>query len=150
MAKFARYALASVCFAASVGCLALWWRANAWRFYVPLPMNRFQVEGMYLEAWAGTGVISLDRENLFASFSGRKAVSNEELRAEIVEYRIRQSRLGNFGRFRRSLYFPIWYPALIFALTGVGALRFRRQFSIRSALIAVTVVAALLGMAVGL
>ena len=27
MAKFIRYALATVCFAASVGCLALWWRS---------------------------------------------------------------------------------------------------------------------------
>jgi hypothetical protein len=95
-------------------------------------------------------VISLDGENLFASFSGRKAVSDEELRAEFVEYRIRQSRLGNFGRFRRSLFFPLWYPALVFALAGVAALRFRRQFSIRSALVAVSVVAALLGMVVAL
>jgi hypothetical protein len=27
MTKFIRYALATVCFAASVGCLALWWRS---------------------------------------------------------------------------------------------------------------------------
>jgi hypothetical protein len=44
--------------------------------------------------------------------------------------------------------FPVLYPALIFALAGFGVLRFRRQFSMRSALITVSVVAALLGMAV--
>ena len=47
-----------------------------------------------------------------------------------------------------SVYFPIWYPTLVFALAGVAVLRFRRQFSNRSALVVVSVVAALLGMAV--
>ena len=55
-----------------------------------------------------------------------------------------------FGRLRHEFYFPLWYPALIFALAGVGVLRFRRQFSIRSAFIAVSIVAALLGMVVAL
>ena len=49
-----------------------------------------------------------------------------------------------------AIYFPLWYPALIFALAGVAVLRFRRQFSIRSALVCLTVVAALLGMVVAL
>ena len=31
MVKFIRYALAAVCFAASVGCLALWWRSMSTR-----------------------------------------------------------------------------------------------------------------------
>ena len=53
----------------------------------------------------------------------------------------------SFGRTRTGVHFPVWYPALIFAIAGVAALRFRRQFSIRSALIATTVVAALIGMA---
>jgi hypothetical protein len=57
---------------------------------------------------------------------------------------------GQFGRNSDSIYFPLWYPALVFALAGVGVIRFRRQFSIRSALVEVTVVAALLGMAAAL
>ena len=56
---------------------------------------------------------------------------------------------GHFGMIGlHFVHFPIWYPALIFALAGVAVLRFRRRFSIRSALVAVSVVAALLGMAV--
>jgi hypothetical protein len=43
---------------------------------------------------------------------------------------------------------PPRYPTLIFALAGAAALRFRRQFSICSALLATTVVAALIAMAV--
>lgn len=53
-----------------------------------------------------------------------------------------------FGRVPQATYFPLWYPALVSALVGVGVVRFRRQFSIRSALVAITVVAALTGMAV--
>jgi hypothetical protein len=55
---------------------------------------------------------------------------------------------GVFRQASKSIYFPLWYPPLIFAVAGVGVLRFRRQFSIRSAFVAVSVVAALLGMAV--
>ena len=55
---------------------------------------------------------------------------------------------GWFSRIGYSIRFPLWYSALIFALAGVCVHRFRRQFSIRSALVAVSVVAALLGMAV--
>jgi hypothetical protein len=56
----------------------------------------------------------------------------------------------SFGLTRGRTWFPLWYPALVFAIAGVAALRVRRQFSIRSALIAVSVVAALLGMIVAL
>ena len=45
-------------------------------------------------------------------------------------------------------YFPLWYPAIIFALAGVAVLRLSRQFSIRSALITTTVLATLIGMTV--
>jgi len=47
-----------------------------------------------------------------------------------------------------SCYFPLWYPVLIFALAGVGVLRLNRRFTLRSVIIAMTVVAVLLGMAV--
>jgi hypothetical protein len=58
------------------------------------------------------------------------------------------SRSRRFGTLWEAVFFPLWYLALIFALAGVGVLKFRRQFSIRSALVAVSVVAVLLGMAV--
>jgi hypothetical protein len=51
-------------------------------------------------------------------------------------------------RTTRQVLFPIWYASLVLALASVGVLRFRRQFSIRSALVATTVVAALVGLAV--
>lgn len=44
--------------------------------------------------------------------------------------------------------FPHWYSALIFAIAGIASLRVGRRFTLRSALIATTVVAVMLGMAV--
>jgi hypothetical protein len=57
---------------------------------------------------------------------------------------------GSYSAYVRGMIFPLWYPALVFALADVGILRVRRHFSIRSALIAVSVVAVLLGMVVAL
>jgi hypothetical protein len=48
------------------------------------------------------------------------------------------------------VFFPLWFPAVTFALAGVGTLRLGRRFTLRSALIATTVVAGLLGMVVAL
>jgi hypothetical protein len=58
--------------------------------------------------------------------------------------------MGLFGYSDQGLtvFFPLWYPALILTLAGVGALRLGRRFTLRSATIATTVVAGLLGMAV--
>jgi hypothetical protein len=52
--------------------------------------------------------------------------------------------------YLRGFVFPHWYPALIFAIAGVAALRLGRRFTLRSAIIATTVLAGLLGLAVGL
>jgi hypothetical protein len=52
---------------------------------------------------------------------------------------------GWFFTRNEYVYFPLWSPALIFALAGVVALRLSGRFTIRSALIATTVVAVLLG-----
>ncbi len=50
-----------------------------------------------------------------------------------------------FGQRGNNLWFPIWYPAFVLAIAGVGVLRVSRQFSIRWTLICVGVVALLLG-----
>ncbi|WP_428306903.1 hypothetical protein [Lacipirellula sp.] len=75
---------------------------------------------------------------------------NERLRAAVVEWQIRHSRSGLFGKYGYVTYFPLWYPALVSALAGIGVLRLGRRFTLRSALIATTVAAGLLGIAVAL
>ena len=62
------------------------------------------------------------------------------------------NRVSDGSRFvmtRRYARFPFWYPTLVFTLAGIGAMKLRR-FTLRSAIIATTVAAGLLGMAVGL
>lgn len=77
-----------------------------------------------------------------------EATPQEQRTAENAARIVKQ--LGCFTASDGYVYFPLWYPALILALAGVAALRFRRQFSIRWALITVSVVAALLGIVVAL
>jgi hypothetical protein len=43
-------------------------------------------------------------------------------------------------------FFPLWYPALSFALFGVAALKLGCRFTLRWAIIATMVVAGVLGM----
>ena len=144
MLTYIRYALASVCFAASIGCLALWSLSESRRviFRTPHPPDR---KGVICEC----GYATLFRYQ--GSGGGQfSSVYVTEPRNAYYDANL-QSKVGDLGRFGVSeteLHFPLWYPSLVFALAGVGMLRFRRQFSIRSALAATAVVATLIGMAV--
>jgi hypothetical protein len=57
---------------------------------------------------------------------------------------------GRFGAVDDAIYFPLWYATLVFALAAVAAIRIGRQFTLRSALAGMSVVAALLGMVAAL
>jgi hypothetical protein len=153
MLTFIRYALATVCFAASVGCLALWWRSMT-----------------HWDLLVAPSALTLDRHTTAVLSDGRVdlTVQSKEITAKHWLYRLtwrhdQTTGVGfirdwneahgyadSFGKRRRSVYFPIWYPALIFALAGVAALRLGRRFTLRSAIVAMAVVAGMLGMAVGL
>ena len=141
MAKFIRYTLAAVCFAASVGCLALWWRSHGRQDSLIVPSWN-QTTLVFLRSRLGTGSIGTVQLQI------RVPSLEWKHSAGAIEDKDRQYRGKRFLAYRSGVRFPLWYPALIFALAGVGVLRFRRQFSIRSALVAVSVVAALLGVAV--
>jgi hypothetical protein len=143
MAKVIRYALATICFAASVGCLALWWRSYSYADLLISPSSSGSSEFMYGSA-SGSAYFVLD-ETMQPSPTWRHSSSSF---GDTLDDGDRPPRM--FGVYDVGIWFPLWYPALVFALTGVAALRFRRQFSIRAALIAVSVVAALLGMVVAL
>jgi hypothetical protein len=149
MANFIRYALASVCFAASVGCLALWWRSFITDDCVIVPYSQnTRAIGIAINC----GECSVGKvEGFFASlFPEFTYLTSPQNPWNVEQARLRGNTEGYFRVSANEVSFPLWYPALIFALAGVGVLRFRRQFSIRSALVAVTVVAALLGMVVAL
>lgn len=160
MLTYLRYALATVCFALSVGCLGLWWRSHNYRDACIGPvLNEENV--IYLESWQGLGWIAslgrgaalyADQSFTFRSPDRQWQFLSEESLEMTQEMRTKdrrgQSRL--FGHTARSCYFPLWFPALVFTLAGVGVLRLGRRFTIRSAIIATTVVAGLLGIVVAL
>lgn len=151
MTKFIRYTLAALCLAASVGCLALWgWTSSH-------PDKRFRAK-YYTATKAASitvvgGVASVSYRK--GSFSGPAV--DKGLLFELADlhglsmqfYPAYIHTFGSFGRHANSIHFAMWYPALVFALAGVAALRVGR-FTIRSALIGTTIVAALLGMVVAL
>jgi hypothetical protein len=146
MLTYLHYALATVCFAASVGCLALW-PISHWKvFYLsvrqPSVANSLETESGYLFACRFKVKNAQWRVNL----QTKPPPSHES--SQLIRDLISEE--GHFASIGIGVMFPLWYSALVFALAGVVALRFRRQFSIRSALVAVSVVAALLGMIVAL
>jgi len=150
MLKLTRYVLATVCFAASVGCLALWWRSEKLPMVESVSGTFNKNKSLAVTTYCGRcDVALLD----FATTPWRFRMNgpyDSEFRARNTGYP-RFKLEANFSRPTRGLYvchFPLWYPALIFALAGFASLRLGRRFTLRSALIATTVVAGLLGMAV--
>jgi hypothetical protein len=154
MLTYLRYALATCCFVASVGCLALWGStAREHGTYYTIQL-RTPDSIMQLNAREERAVF-----NLFASPSDPTAAIGWDMRIvsdpreewdEWFHEYPPQEMFGELPFAGHAFYCPLWYPALVFALAGVGALRLGRRFTLRSAIIATTVVAGLLGMAVGL
>ncbi|MBL9165829.1 MAG: hypothetical protein JNL18_24105 [Planctomycetaceae bacterium] len=148
MAKIIRYALATFCFAASIGCLALWWRSYTVheQIYWQSPISS---DLIYFSAFRGAVYIGPpDARTVPTTWRYAPIAIAEDIYVSANE----RSTYGQtqFGWYGTGYYFPLWYPALVSALSGVGVIRFRRQFSIRSALIAFAVVAALLAMPLAL
>lgn len=151
MLTYLRYALATFCFAASVGCLLLWWRSIATYDSVAVPIlsgdKAFLLISHGGSAWLST------------IYPASYPATHEPVAWEHIFFELPQPGDAYYvetkGGFQlhssdkySALYFPLWYPALIFALAGVASLRLGCRFTIRSAIIATAVVAALLGMAV--
>jgi hypothetical protein len=146
MLTYLRYSLATFCFAASVGCLALSWRSFTHRDIVIL-QSSFLGNQVNL-------VFNCGQMRVQARYPADTMPSIRHLAVKPTDgewFRQFVTRFGYFGiGVDDSVFFPLWYPALIFALAGVATLRLGRRFTLRSAIIATTVVAGLLGMAVGL
>ena len=143
MAKGIRYCLALLCFAASVGCLGLWWRSyTVWeRIYCQSPTSSGMI---YFSAFRGAVYIGpADAPMVPIKWQHAPIVIADMNNPADAGYGPKQ-----FGWYGTGYHFPFWYAALVFVLSGVAVLRFRRQFSIRSAIVATTIMAALMGMAV--
>lgn len=145
MFKFVPYALATVCFAASTGGLALW-GLNLSRteqvdyFMLPAANGTLKVQ-----TCDGTAVVWLEENRQQGGW--HVSPLNSIAKVNFAE-RLREH--GRFGKINSAMYFPLWYPPLGFASAAIGFLRLGRRFTLRSAIIATTVVAGLLGITVAM
>ena len=152
MAKIIRYALATIFFTASVACLVLWWRGYTIRAMTFGPSPR-RPHAFYLETFRGSIVSAYLSPVISANAPAMQAwgYSAEPIPSDFEFIDARRTPVANFGRTTTGgYYFPLWYAALIFALAGVAAIRVSRQFTLQSALVGMTVVAALMGLATAL
>ena len=152
MLIYLRYSLATFCFAASVGGLALWWRSES---HIDLVSVNLPSKN-YVQIGTSCGDCGLGFHT-DASLEGKYWEHTSQ--PVEFEYRVLIAHRPNFAASSRpvrgnwtyySCHFPLWFLSLIFALAGVSALRLGRRFSLRSAIIATAVGAGLLGMAVGM
>ena len=141
MTKYIRYALATFLFSASVGCLGLWWRSLSSGDQFLGPTYFSSPQAIYLEVADGIVIVQ-------TIYSSGPPLAGFERSIRMWPSPLQLEGAGVFGKIGDTIYFPLWYPALICALAGVGVFRVGRRFTIRSAIIATTVVAGLLGMAV--
>ena len=145
MLTYLRYALATFCFTASVGCLALWWRSHA--IYDQLSSAKLGVLPNWILVVSESGTV-VARELPIWEGGNQLPIWNSTPVEQVRKLQDPTEYPRQFGIEGRKVYFPHWYPALVFALAGVATRRLGRRFTLRSAIIATTVVAELLGMAV--
>lgn len=151
MAKLIRYTLAAIFLTTSIASLALWaWttthqtqRLRA-RYVTKSMTSTFQAIGGIAYASFGKG------RPLRQTSTNSWNVEAKTLHGLDDDFYVAYIRsYGVFHVSSRSLHFPLWYAALLFALAAFAAICVRR-FTIRSLFIATTIVAALLAMAVAL
>ncbi|WP_428307706.1 hypothetical protein [Lacipirellula sp.] len=150
MLTYLRYALATICFAVSVAFLMLSWRGSGEDdFYWSYPLAS---EKIVLQS--ADGMAALGKTPHFSRRSGIELYFfhvREEARLEKLGYPEEGGKkVGWFGVVGPFYYFPLWYPSLVFALAGVGALRLGSRFTLRTVIITTAIVAGLLGMAAAL
>ncbi|QDT72960.1 hypothetical protein [Lacipirellula limnantheis] len=148
MLTYLRYALATVCLAASVGCLALWGWSYTY-FYQAILGIPFKVERVCLTASYGNFDVIAEEPGSHFPFKQRWLFTTKHNDSIDRFCDMGMARRAGFDWGLVGGYGPLWYPVLVFGLSGVGVLRLNR-FTLRSAIIATTVVAGLLGVAVGM
>ena len=141
--RFLRYGLATLCFGVSIGCLALWWAGVSLNDRLTLPQYVPPNRLLLLECCAGFVVITSADQIGLPVEAFQSIPHNSNVRLAALKSRI--GRGGQFGVVGRTLYFPLWYPALAAAFIGVGLLRIRRRFTTRSTICTTSVLAIWLG-----
>jgi len=149
MLKYLRYALPTVCFAANVGCLASWGWTVAFRgeefraiYYSPTLTPFAAVACGQIHTGLGRG--KTPPPGISAGLSLRW---HEMGAGPKAFYQTVVQKSGHFSTYYKSVLFPAWFLAVVFATAAIAFVKVTR-FSLRTAIIATTVVAGMLGMAV--
>ena len=155
--KYLRYSLATFCFAASVGCLLLWcWTLHysadciglgyIWKVSAP-----YQNISVSVEAMQGDARLDIIKDAFMQT--GWQAYGREYTSRHVED----SDYLSQGRRFwvhrvdwRARCGAPLWFISSAFLAVSIAALRFDSRFSLRSALIAITVVTVLLGIVVAM
>ncbi|WP_428304474.1 hypothetical protein [Lacipirellula sp.] len=162
MLSYLRYALATACLALGVAAFALWASGNFCRFSIETRTRLWSFDATH--GMAEVSATPVDPElcpvgtpsAITAGGGTGMGISRTIVHFTLDDRPIDiwfQEKLASSGLFAAadgSVIFPLWYAALLFTLLGVGALRLGQRFTVRSAIIATTAVAGLLGIVVAL
>jgi hypothetical protein len=168
-----RITFAAICLLFCVAFVVLWVRSYQWQDYAhcPLPGESINPSSRRLvQLRDGTQFEPSPRMLILNSFKGRLSLYAGERHAFRTGYfpwgwgmestsaanfspqrnnRPRPSWVYTTDRYGRYVLFPHWAPALVFAvLAAVLGVRWPYQFSVRTLLIIITIVAAILGLVV--
>lgn len=143
MAKFIRYALVSLCFAVSVSCFAMWGCGFTVEDRLAAPQYFLPARFLLLECCKGYAIVTSADQDVRPSPTYQRIPQNSDVRLAAIESRIAKGK--QFCVVGRTLYFPLWYPAIVLASMGVGVLRLGNRFTIRSMILTTTVISLLLG-----
>jgi hypothetical protein len=139
MMRFLRYSLATICFAASVACLLLWWRSTTHIDY--MKSLRTSVAHPAFMAKSLRGRIVVDLGHIACRSAGWRFVS-KPIPPSVAALEPRRSAFGIESEFDIiTVRFPTWLPAIVFAVASIIAIRIPFKFSLRLLLTVMTIVA---------
>ena len=137
MLKVLRYAIATVCFAASVGCLAMWWRSFTRIDVLCGPSYVLRSQAVMLESIDGFAFVSM-AETSPATTNAGLGTNWQHYSSEAQFIGARRDNIAwmkkRFGRFHFSMvsatvYFPRCSPDLPFSLAAAATVKYDHHFN---------------------
>lgn len=144
MLTYVRYSLAAMFFAASIGCISAWVASLARPGVLDDAGLHLKYFSAYAELYDGIVVVWVEPPK--TKRAGWELLSYKLIPTGHERYLEIQAEQGKFGSVNgRDIFFPLWYAAFILSLVGIVTLRLGSRFTLRSAIVATTVLAVLMG-----
>ncbi|QDT73375.1 hypothetical protein [Lacipirellula limnantheis] len=145
MSTVIRNALVILCVAVCSLCILLMLTSidHRHKVFLTLPLVG-RIDGMVQQGFAFIEVSPSSTTGLGSTLG----LSSQHLHGQPGYFYSSQRGHGIFGRGRNNVFFPLWYVILVFGLLAAFMYHFSGRFTLRSALIAMSVVAGLFGITV--